>query len=430
MMRTSYVLAIGIAAMMAVGRVYDERLSFAGFNVSLVISAAFALVLALGVARVLGTVRHAAGEHAPAGAPWSYVVPLLLFGAWAGVHTVLVPSDDPSYAQEKLVTFALITLPACLLVVHQRSEHLVRALLVCFACVGGALIVLSLPSIVGVLTGEAGYGRAAQRLSLFGGGPIVYARWVLTAALVVALSRVRLALKLAAVLAALLAAVLAQSKGPVMFFAMSLAVVPLLRALVERKMVRSAGIVVATVGIAAIAPRIIEAMGVGGRLLALFDPRRLMQETSSTARLDVLGVSAQMIRDHPFGVGLGNWGAAAGDYVISGRALSYPHNLFVEVASELGILLGIALGLWILWCAGRSVRGLVGMVRERHPRSEPALLVLALFTFYFLSSIVSGDLSDARLLFVTLAMLVVITAEPVRDAGALGRLRPLLTVTA
>ena len=37
------------------------------------------------------------------------------------------------------------------------------------------------------------------------------------------------------------------------------------------------------------------------------------------------------------------------------------------------------------------------MVRERHPRSEPALLVLALFTFYLLSSIVSGDLSDARI---------------------------------
>ncbi len=430
MIHTSYVLAIGVAAMMAVGRVYDERLSFAGFNVSLVLSAAFGLVLVLGVAGVLGRGRHARGESASAAAPWSYVVPLLVFGAWLGAHAVLVPSHDPSYAQEKLVTFALITLPACLLVVHQRSEHLIRALLVCFACVGGALIVLSVPSILGALTGQASYGRAAERLSLFGGGPIVYARWVLTAALVVALSRVRLPLKLAAVLVALLAAVLAQSKGPVMFFAMSLAIVPLLRALVERKMVRSAGIVVAAVGFAALAPRVIEAMGLGARLLTLFDPGRLMQETSSTARLDVLSVSAQMIRDHPFGVGLGSWGAAAGDYVISGRALSYPHNLFMEVASELGVLLGVGLGLWILWCAGRSVRALIGMVRERHPRSEPALLVLALFTFYLLSSIVSGDLSDARLMFVTLAMLVVITAGPVRGTGAPARLRPFRMATA
>jgi O-antigen ligase len=407
MIRTSYILAFAVAAMMAVGRVYDDRLSFAGLNVSLFISVAFAAVLALGAAGLVGAPRRGANGR-PDTASVFYVGPLVVLGVWLAVNFVAVPANDPVYAAEKLATFALISLPACLLVVRQ-GERALNAVVLSLACVGGLMILVSLPSIVGALWGDAGHGRAAQRLSLFGGGPIVYARWVLTGALVVALSRLPLAIKVVAVAVALLAALLAQSKGPVVFFALSLGFVALLHAVIQRRLLRAAGIVLAGAAFTAAAPRIIEAIGLGGRLLTLFDPAELLQQTSSVARVDVLRVSAAMILDHPLGVGLGNWGSAAEAYVISGRDLDYPHNVFVEVAAELGLVVGLGLALWVALMAGSSARRVARLVMLDPGAARLAVLVLALFTFHLLCSLVSGDLSDARLMFLTLGMLVAST---------------------
>jgi O-antigen ligase len=411
MIPTSYLLALGLAAMLAVGRVYDERLSVAGLSLSLVISAVFALAVILGTMGVLGSAPKETRDQNHR-AIRLCLIPLALLAACLAVHSILVPADNPVYAQEKLITFGLITAPSCLLVIQQRSALLVRSLVICLAGVGALLVLSSLPNIASALTGDASYGRAAQRLSMFGGGPIVYARWVLTAALVIALSGARFPFKVAAVLVALLAAVLAQSKGPVVFFALSLGLVALLHALVQRKRLRAAGIVAAGAAFAAVAPRAIEAMGLGGRLLTLFDPGRLLRETSSTARLDVLSLSADMVRDHPFGVGLGNWGSTASNYVVSVRMLQYPHNVFVEIAAELGLVVALVAVAWILWASGSSARRVMAMVREDHPRARLAVMVLALFVFYLLGSMVSGDLSDARLMFVTLAMLVAMTSLP------------------
>jgi len=410
--RTTYALAFGVAAMMAVGRIYDARLNVAGLDLSLLISAAYAAVVLLGASGVIGAVRPSGYAGLRAGpSSGGYTFPMVLIAAWAAVYVVLVPAYDAAYTDEKLVTFALVTLPSALLVARQRDAGLVGALAVALACVGGAMLLMSLPSIAGALTGRMGYGRAATRLSLFGGGPIVYARWVLTAALVVALSRAPLVVKGAVVGAALLAAVLAQSKGPVLFFGVSLGLVALLRALAQRRVSRATLVVSGGVLFALVGPRLITALGLGGRLLTLFSPDQLLATTSSTARIDLLRVSLEMIRDHPLGVGLGNWATAASRYVISGTVLSYPHNLFVEVAAELGVALAVGLALWVLWYGGKSVHGLAGMLRRGHPHAGLGLTALALFLFYLLNSLVSGDLSDARLMFVALAMLGVAAAD-------------------
>jgi hypothetical protein len=173
--------------MLAVGRVYDERLSVAGLSLSLVISAVFALAVILGTMGVLGSAPKETRDQNHR-AIRLCLIPLALLAACLAVHSILVPADNPVYAQEKLITFGLITAPSCLLVIQQRSALLVRSLVICLAGVGGLLVLSSLPNIASALTGDASYGRAAQRLSMFGGGPIVYARWVLTAALVIALS--------------------------------------------------------------------------------------------------------------------------------------------------------------------------------------------------------------------------------------------------
>ncbi|HLA64620.1 MAG TPA: hypothetical protein VK610_09355, partial [Rhodothermales bacterium] len=59
----------------------------------------------------------------------------------------------------------------------------------------------------------------------------------------------------------------------------------------------------------------------------------------------------------------------------------------------------------------KSVHGLAGMLRRGHPHAGLGLTALALFLFYLLNSLVSGDLSDARLMFVALAMLGVAAAD-------------------
>lgn len=95
-----------------------------------------------------------------------------------------------------------------------------------------------------------------------------------------------------------------------------------------------------------------------------------------------------------FGVGIGGFSAFA--YGVDVH--SYPHNILLEIGSELGIL-GI---LSLLFLIGFCFFYLI-FLRKMHKEKEKYFLItmiLSLFIFMFLNSLVSGEINDVRLFFV------------------------------
>jgi O-antigen ligase len=80
-------------------------------------------------------------------------------------------------------------------------------------------------------------------------------------------------------------------------------------------------------------------------------------------RLNLWRSSLNMIADHPwFGVGLDNFlYAYRGRYILDAAwqepGLSHPHNLFLDLATRLGML-GLLAGSWLVWTLARTLRRL------------------------------------------------------------------------
>jgi len=115
--------------------------------------------------------------------------------------------------------------------------------------------------------------------------------------------------------------------------------------------------------------------------------------------------SLEMVAEHPLGVGYGNW-AHYSDF-----GISYPHNLFLEIFTEQGIIVGL---IFVLVVAAILLSCL------RASRSSPvALGVTAILVTEILHVSVSGDLKAPIFFFLlALAFLVGIghsnTDEPIR----------------
>ena len=114
------------------------------------------------------------------------------------------------------------------------------------------------------------------------------------------------------------------------------------------------------------------------------------------ARLVFWREALRLSGDSPvIGHGVGSW-----PVIVEHKALrGYPHNLFLEVLFELGIT-GFLLLLAIIGVA------LAGLTRRPRLRSDPFRMFAGLaFVNVFLNAMVSGDLSDNRVVFLALGLM-------------------------
>lgn len=113
---------------------------------------------------------------------------------------------------------------------------------------------------------------------------------------------------------------------------------------------------------------------------------------SGQERLDSYAQTLHVIVTHPFGVGWGDWG----DYVnlFANASREYPHNLLLEVTAEGGILVGIALVLFLKHAiaSANRISGAEGQ----------AILLLLLFST--VTAMFSGDINDNRMLLVAIGL--------------------------
>lgn len=113
------------------------------------------------------------------------------------------------------------------------------------------------------------------------------------------------------------------------------------------------------------------------------------QDNSSLVRLYFWYKSFEKIREsHLLGIGAGGFAR-----LIVGRDVQlYPHNIFLEIALEFGII-GLLLFLSLLGLTARNLWILIWKARDRLSSEEFAYaqLLMALFLFAFLNAQLSGD---------------------------------------
>jgi O-antigen ligase len=121
-------------------------------------------------------------------------------------------------------------------------------------------------------------------------------------------------------------------------------------------------------------------------------------------RSDLMALGVKMFSEHPFfGVGI------QGFRFLSPNPLTYnyPHNLILELGSELGVL-GAFSFLAIAVCAFREM-----WKQLRDPnlsRNSPVLTVFLLLLFVFLDAMVSGDINDLRFMWFVFGLPYVLRA--------------------
>jgi hypothetical protein len=124
---------------------------------------------------------------------------------------------------------------------------------------------------------------------------------------------------------------------------------------------------------------------------------------SAEGRLEYLASSIEPIAAAPLlGVGLGGWPLATG----RGDNQQYPHNIFVEIASE-----GGAVGL-ILFVIAIAV-GLKSLPVRDAFKSQSTILILILFVYVFATTQSSWDISENRLLFTMLGLMAIKRPNPI-----------------
>jgi O-antigen ligase len=304
---------------------------------------------------------------------WIMVFDILVFGS-LGLFSLVTPAPSSQYAVQKLSYFMSLTLlsasAACLFASESRITRLARTW-VLGACYLAVITVVS--------------ASLGERAAPFNSNPIWLGR-VFSAGIVMLvwlwLSR-RLQLSWAILSAGLLLAGLfaSGSRGPLLAAAVGVVILLVLGGHGWRSLAITSG------ATGAVALMMQLPLFQQSRIIS-FAPGAILTDFSRSA---MLGSTVNLIRQHPFGVGIGNWS----DYSMFSRAFKYPHNLFLEAAAELGVIAGVLFALFVVLILTTSLR--------RSWQDHSLRLPSAWLAVEIIHVSVSGDL-NARTFFFVLAL--------------------------
>jgi len=223
---------------------------------------------------------------------------------------------------------------------------------------------------------KARYGFLSRDVNFFMNGPIVFARMMGIAALAAAYVY-RGSFRWIAISCFSAAVLWTQSKGPFLALILAGAGVSILQLKGSRRGVAAVTVAAIVVGILIAAPWLEQFEF----LRRFFVAASFLQQGigganygSIGSRVEMVEQSLQLIAAEPLGVGLGSWAIRTGNIWAE-----YPHNFFLEVFSEGGLLLG-----------GLSAIAFFLFLRT------PSAVLASICWFLVLSQQFSGDLLDAR----------------------------------
>lgn len=306
-------------------------------------------------------------------------------------------SRGPEYGTYKVLHTLLVVLPSSvvMLALIHRRRSLVPFLAALFALGMGL-------DLVGLATIETSV--QVGRLTSLGSGPIVLARVVGASLLVAVIGGIHflrtpdrrwweVALGVGGLLASLplfAGFILTQSRGPALALVLSLGIFAAVSFATDwrRLVVISALTVAAFIG----ADYMIAEWAPWSR----FDMEHPANMVSFDGRREMLDLSLSVILDAPvFGVGTGGWPVAV--YGLDMR--TYPHNFFVEIAAEHGIVItGVLATLFV----AMALRWIPAYRRAGEEDRSLLVLTLVLFVYLLVNIQISGDLIDNRLIWILL----------------------------
>ena len=127
-------------------------------------------------------------------------------------------------------------------------------------------------------------------------------------------------------------------------------------------------------------------------------------------RNDLMALGVKMFSEHPFfGVGIQGFRFLSPNPI----TYNYPHNLILELGSELGVLAAVSF-LALAVCAFREI-----WKQLRDPEQQgnsPVITVFLLLIFVFLDAMVSGDINDLRFMWFVFGLPYVL--RNLRDSSA------------
>jgi O-antigen ligase len=345
----------------------------------------FDATVALGILLALVCGQRALSGRATA-PPFMFLVPFLVIAILLAISLNWTPVYD--YGLSKTLRFVTLTAigafaPFCLL---ESRDDLIRLLKVFAGCalVGGLLVV------------AFGSTQAEDRLEFGGAANTIFtSRFLLSGALVLILGamlkvfpRHRLALALLGLGLVGLAAGIG-SRGPIV--GLALALVCTLAAVVLREPARVLPVLAVVAAGIAVFPFISLPETSAERLQGLAEnPVATLNEDLRSRLYDK---AIELSQEYPTR-GIGAGGFFLYSYVLTNREERYPHNVFLEASSELGLFPAVLLALSI-------VLMLVGVYRRAWGASSEAdrnlvYVVSGLFLLNFFAAQFSGDFNDNR----------------------------------
>ena len=349
-----FLSGLAVAGLLLGNVLIDERLMLGAVPINpFIYLYLVCLLLAFGGARALPFVLA-----------WMlFLLPVLLSLGW---------SLDIDYGMIKVINLVITTsLSLCLLLTAiERSSWLT---------VQRSLVGLLFFLLIIAVAYKLRYGFFDRQVPFFINGPIVFGRLMAIAAILAVFS-LHGVVRIAAVVLFGMAVIWTASKGPLLGLAGLLALIVWLRAgWFGRVFVVVAPLTIGFLLLTGVWEFHYEG---SNRLLIVLDlllsGGNLLSDAGPLGgRIGLYRESVALIVSEPFGVGLGGWGLA----VAENYGLYYPHNFFLEMFSECGLVLG-SLALFPF---------LAFMLARFNAAGACALFLL-------IAQQVSGDLLDARYL--------------------------------
>jgi len=359
-----------------IGRIYDERLEVLDINFSIILSGSF-ILFALPILFSFRSIKLTPTKR------WFYsFLSVIIFSPilWAFYDVV-------DYGFEKYLNFLILIIPLLVILVEKFNYNDVNKLInvliwfiITLALIGSFIVVGS-----------------NERLSVLGGGPIVFARWMIVGILILFFIKKKQKIKTnwLLMLLFLVLSLAAGSRGPVYALLITFCVYVFLN--FQKSIIKIIAIIF-------VAFSFIMLFGLADGMLDLGKTDRLVTKdsTSKNIRLRFVKRSLEITTHYPMGVGIGNWQTYCNKlrpYHLLKH--DYPHNLVLEIFSELGFLGGIIFLLLMLRVVYHTY---ARMVNFRNNKGSFYPLLFYLLIFLIVNSFFSGNLNDARLLFVIIAI--------------------------
>lgn len=367
----SWFLIFMTSVMITIGRVYDERLEIGGVNFSIILSSLF-IILFLPMFFSIKSFQFTPSRRYLFGFLGLILVSPILWGFY-GLN---------DYAIEKYINFVVIIIP--LVIISSRFKYKDVITLT-----GILLYFVFFLALLGLIK----LGSSVDRLSVLGGGPIVFARWMIVGSIIIFFRKKNNVKNFSLIILLILLSIAAGSRGPIFSLLFTSFIFMILN--FQKVLFRVLFVSFLIGGIFIFLD--------GGLFMDVGKADRLITKdsTSKNVRLKFANRSLELISLYPMGVGIGNWQ----DYCNKTQPYhllrhEYPHNLILEVFSELGFLGGIILLILIVKAMYFTFFRMLKYSKE-HSIYE---LLFYLQIFLLVNSMFSGSLNDSRLFLVIISV--------------------------